>query len=55
MIGYRDIDYEHFGKFAARLDDAVNAVPARIAGILIVITAAIGIGTGGGDAWPPRA
>ena len=45
MIGYRDIDYEHFGKFAARLDDAVNAVPARIAGILIVITAAIGIGT----------
>ena len=51
MIGYRDIDYEHFGKFAARLDDAVNAVPARIAGILIVITAAIGIGTRGGDAW----
>ncbi|RZO37762.1 MAG: cobalamin biosynthesis protein CobD [Rhodospirillaceae bacterium] len=51
MIGYRDIDYEHFGKCAARLDDAVNAVPARIAGILIVITAAIGIGTRGGDAW----
>ena len=51
MIGHRDSDYEHFGKFAARLDDAVNAVPARIAGLLIVITAGIGIGTKGGDAW----
>jgi len=51
MIGHRDSDYEMFGKFAARLDDAVNAVPARIAGLLIVITASISIGTKGGDAW----
>tara|TARA_R110000868_G_scaffold2930_6_gene19953 strand:+ start:2333 stop:3328 length:996 start_codon:yes stop_codon:yes gene_type:complete len=51
MIGHRDSRYEYFGKFAARLDDAVNAVPARIAGLLIVITAAIGIGTRGGRAW----
>jgi len=51
MIGHHDSTYEHFGKFAARLDDAVMAVPARIAGLLIVITAAIGIGTRGGAAW----
>lgn len=51
MIGHRDSRYEDFGKFAARLDDAVNAVPARIAGLLIVITASIGTGTRGGDAW----
>jgi len=51
MIGHRDSTYEHFGKFAARLDDALNAVPARIAGILIVIVAAIGTGTRGGEAW----
>ncbi len=51
MIGHHDSTYEHFGKFAARLDDAVMAVPARIAGLLIVITASIGIGTRGGAAW----
>lgn len=51
MIGHHDSRYEFFGKFAARLDDAVNAVPARIAGLLIVITAAIGFGTRGGRAW----
>jgi len=51
MIGHHDSRYEYFGKFAARLDDAVNAVPARIAGLLIMITAAIGIGTRGKKAW----
>ena len=51
MIGHRDSTYEHFGKFAARLDAALNAVPARISGILIVIVAAIGTGTKGGEAW----
>jgi len=34
MIGYHG-RYEYFGKFAARLDDIVNFIPARIAGLLI--------------------
>ena len=38
MIGYRTKKYEYFGKFAARLDDAVNFVPARITAILILIS-----------------
>ena len=51
MIGHRDARYEKFGKAAARLDDMANAVPARVAGLLIVFTAAVGIGTRGGVAW----
>jgi adenosylcobinamide-phosphate synthase len=35
MIGHRTDRYEYFGKFAARLDDAVNYIPARMTGILI--------------------
>ncbi|MBD2768697.1 cobalamin biosynthesis protein CobD [Hymenobacter sp. BT664] len=35
MVGYRNARYEQFGKFAARLDDVANFVPARLtAGLL---------------------
>lgn len=51
MIGHHNDRYEQFGKFAARLDDAANAIPARVAGLLIILTAAIGVGTKGGKAW----
>ncbi|WP_046246101.1 adenosylcobinamide-phosphate synthase CbiB [Hymenobacter terrenus] len=35
MVGYRNARYEQFGKFAARLDDVANLVPARLtAGLL---------------------
>ncbi|MEW5718027.1 MAG: cobalamin biosynthesis protein [Chloroflexota bacterium] len=38
MIGYRG-RYEFLGKVAARVDDALNFIPARIAAILLVIAA----------------
>lgn len=40
MIGYRG-EYEYLGKFAARFDDVLNYIPARITGLLITGTAAI--------------
>jgi adenosylcobinamide-phosphate synthase len=39
MIGYRTDRYFYFGKFAARLDDAMNFIPARLTALFIVIAA----------------
>ncbi|MDJ0392999.1 cobalamin biosynthesis protein [Rhodococcus sp. G-MC3] len=44
MIGYRSARYERFGWFAARLDDVVNVIPARLTGVL---TAALAPTVGG--------
>jgi adenosylcobinamide-phosphate synthase len=41
MIGYRQDCLEYFGKCAARLDDALNFVPARFAGFAIAVGAAL--------------
>jgi len=50
MLGYRDEEHEWLGKSAARADDAVNLVPARLTALLIVAGAALG-GGNGGTAW----
>lgn len=42
MIGYRSVRHEHFGWAAARCDDAVNLVPARLAGLMIAVAGAAG-------------
>ncbi len=41
MIGYRG-RYEYLGKAAARLDDAVNLVPARLSALLLLAAGALG-------------
>lgn len=39
MIGHRSERYENFGWAAARLDDLVNLVPARLSGLLVACAA----------------
>ena len=50
MIGHRSPRHHAFGRAAARIDDAVNWVPARIAGGLVALAALAVPG-----AWPGRA
>ena len=50
MIGYRGV-YEYLGKASARLDDLVNLVPARLTGLLLVVSAAVLPGQQMGRAW----
>lgn len=50
MIGYRDGVLEHFGKIAARADDLLNFVPARVGALAIVLAAAI-TGAAPSRAW----
>ena len=42
MLGYKSDKYMYFGRFAARLDDVVNFIPARISAYLMIIAAFIG-------------
>ncbi len=39
MFGYKNEQYLEFGRFAARLDDLANYIPARISGLSLVIVA----------------
>lgn len=42
MIGYKNDKYMYFSRFAARLDDVVNFIPARISAYMMIVAAFIG-------------
>ncbi len=50
MIGYHG-PYEYLGKTAARLDDLINLVPARLCGVLLVAGSFLLPGQRGAGAW----
>lgn len=41
MVGYQNERYRHFGTAAARFDDVLNYLPARISAVLMITAAAI--------------
>ena len=50
MVGYKNDKYLYFGRCAAKLDDLANLIPARIAGLVMIIAAFL-VGLNGPGAW----
>lgn len=50
MVGYKNEKYQYFGTAAAKLDDVVNYIPARISAVLMVVAAFL-TGMNGKNAW----
>ncbi|MRG70888.1 cobalamin biosynthesis protein CobD [Alphaproteobacteria bacterium HT1-32] len=51
MIGYRNDRYRSFGFTAAKLDDLLNWVPARLSGLILVLAAIVTPGAHAGPAF----
>jgi len=41
MVGYMNEKYINFGRASAKIDDAANYIPARLAGVLIAVSALV--------------
>ncbi len=41
MLGYKSERYRDFGRCAAKLDDAVNFLPSRVAAVLMIVASAL--------------
>lgn len=50
MVGYKNDKYLYFGRAAAKFDDILNFIPARIAGVLMCL-GATAAGYDGKNAW----
>ena len=50
MVGYKNDKYLYFGRFAAKLDDVVNFLPARLSGVLMVLASGLS-GFDRANAW----
>ncbi len=50
MVGYKNDRYRYFGTAAARLDDVLNFIPARLSAGIMILAAALA-GFDGKNAW----
>lgn len=50
MVGYKNDTYLYFGRCAAKLDDAANFIPARLAALFLIAAAPL-VGLDGKKAW----
>ena len=41
MVGYKNDKYRYFGTAAAKLDDVLNFVPARVSGVCMILAASL--------------
>ena len=50
MVGYKNDRYLHFGRFAAKFDDVVNFIPARLSALAMIASAFL-LRLDGQNAW----